>query len=175
MSAEESAPKPRSTRRRVLRWTVEGLAGLGLFIGLSRFQTRGLIDSGSVAPDFEVQGLDGKRVALGDFHGQRVLLHFWATWCGVCRQEFGMLNRLHAELPQGARLLALAAEEDVEALRRFVAEHDLQYAIAIADRDVLQRYRVQAFPTNYFLDGEGRVNTVTVGMSTGFALRARLQ
>jgi peroxiredoxin len=164
----------RSTRRRVLRYALEAAAGLGVFAAMQRCQTHGLLETGTLAPDFEAQTLDGEAVHLSQYFGSRILLHFWATWCGVCKQEFGMLNRLADNLPEATRLLAVTTDEALPNLRRFATEQELRYPIILAQDDVVQRYRIRAFPTNYVIDSAGRVASSSVGMSTGCGTRARL-
>jgi peroxiredoxin len=175
MTPPSRSADPRSTRRRALRWLAEGGLGLGAFVALSRWQTHSLLDTGTSAPDFEAQDLDGNPVRLSQFFGERILLHFWATWCGVCRQEFGMLNRLQADVPAGTRIITVTTDEELDALKSFVATHELRYPILLAPAAVLRAYQVRAFPTNYFIAPTGRIAGATVGMSGSWAVRARLR
>jgi hypothetical protein len=89
--------------------------------------------------------------------------------------EFGSLNALAASLPDDALLVSVVVDaDDPKALRRFVREHGIGYKVLLADRDTLQRFGVSAFPTNYYLDEQGRIRDVTVGMSTRWAMQLRL-
>jgi thiol-disulfide isomerase/thioredoxin len=104
-----------------------------------------------------------------------VLVHFWATWCGVCGLELGSLNALHARLPANTTLVTVVADgADREHIERFVKEHDIRYPVLIADEEAMQRFAVKAFPTNYYVDETGVVESVTVGMSTRWAMWLRL-
>ncbi len=149
---------------------------VGIFWGASAYQSRDLLATSQAAPPFHVSDLRGEVYDLEALRGRRVILHFWATWCGVCRREFSMLNRLHQALTADTVLLAVVDPGDVgsgEALRRFVAEQGIHYPVVMADEAMLRRYRVRAFPTNYYLDARGRIESRTVGMSTGLAMRYR--
>jgi hypothetical protein len=73
-------------------------------------------------------------------------------------------------------LLSVAADsDDPERLRAFVREHDIRYPVLLADARILEDYRVDTFPTNYFLDKDGTVEDRTIGMSTRWGLSARLR
>ncbi len=165
--------RPRPLAKRVRRWLLEAGVALLVYLGMSGYQGRHLLSSLSPAPAFSVQSLDGHNVTLESFRGKRVILHFWATWCAVCRREFSMLNSLARELPDNTALLTLVAADDADAVRSLAQEHKLEYPIAIASDELVRRFKVHAFPTNYFLDEEGRITSSSVGMSAGWAMRAR--
>jgi thiol-disulfide isomerase/thioredoxin len=120
-------------------------------------------------------GLDGREHALGDLRGKAVLLHFWATWCGVCRMEFSGLNSLYRNLPRDTVLWSVVADgTDRAQIERFVREHDIRYPVLLADEATVQRFQVTSFPTNYYLDENGNLEQATVGMSTRAAMWVRL-
>ena len=184
-----SADTPSHTRaRKARRWLLElGVVGVAYAL-LSRWQNNGLLRDGSAAPDFELADATGRRVRLSDYADKQVVLHFWATWCGVCRQEFGMLNALERSWAMGEPtglaapsaaterdvvLLALAAEEDESDLLPFLRQHAIEYPVLLAPRQVIEQYRVSAFPTTYYLNSSV-VQAATVGMSARWAMRARL-
>jgi len=62
----------------------------------------------------------------------------------------------------------------VEAVRRYAHEHDLDYRILLGSPEVIRAYRVNVFPTNYFLNGDGSIDRSSVGLSTRLGLGARL-
>ena len=167
------ARKP-SGRRRLLGWTVRIAVFIGIFVGVSQWQQSDLLPLGQAAPRFELQTLEGETVHLSNYQGKPVLLHFWATWCGVCRQEFSMLNTLQESLGDDAVLLSVVADGEVDELRTFADAHGLRYPILRATRSLLKQYRIGAFPTNYFLDADGKVKSRSVGLSTAWAMRARM-
>jgi peroxiredoxin len=161
-------------RPRWLRWLLEAVVILGVFAAVSAWQTRDL-PSGGAAPPFALKALDGNVVRLEDLRGKTVLLHFWATWCGVCRYETSALNAVHARLDAREALVSIVADsEDVDQVRRFVAERGIRYPVLLGTPELLERYRVSAFPTNYFIAPDGTIRSSSVGMSTRWSLAARM-
>lgn len=159
------------------RWLVVGIELLlvaAAVFGAGAYQTRKHL-KGRVAPDFELVDLSGERVRLRDFRHKKVLLHFFATWCGVCRLELPSLKGLKAHLGPGEALVAVVEDSsDVEAVRRYAQAHELNYPILLGSTEVLRAYRVGAFPTNYYLNGDGTISGSTVGLSTRVGMSARL-
>lgn len=166
----------RSTRRRLLGYAAQA-ALLGLvYVGISSWQTRGhLARDAEVAPDFKLQDLSGGSLRLSDLRGKSVVLHFWATWCGVCKLEIGALNALFQSLKPDQVLVSVVADSDDAAhVQAFVRDRGIRYPVLLADAGILQAYAVGAFPTTYFLTPDGKIESTTVGLSNRFAYRARL-
>ena len=114
-------------------------------------------------------------MSLSQHRGKKVLIHFFATWCGVCRAELPSLRGLSQNLGPNETLLAIVEDsDDVEAVRRFAREHELSYPILLGTRETLRAYRVTSFPTNYYVNGDGSVQASTVGLSTRFGMALRL-
>jgi peroxiredoxin len=150
------------------------LAAFGaLFALVTAYQTRTHVTE--VAPEFTLLDLGGNRVQLRDYRNKKVMLHFWATWCGVCKAELPSLRGLARNLaPDEALLTIVEDSDDAEAVRRFAEEHDLSYPILLGERAVLRAYRVGAFPTNYYLNGDGSIDSSSVGLSTRLGMAVRL-
>ena len=157
-----------------MSFAAQGVGVLVLVIALGAYQTRKHLRA-RIAPDFVLTGLSGQRVALADFRGKKVLLHFFATWCGVCRLELPSLRGLAHRLGPDEVLIAVVEDStDVEAVRRFAREHELSYPILLGSPEVLRAYRVSAFPTNYFVSGDGTIAGSTVGLSTRLGMATHL-
>jgi peroxiredoxin len=160
--------------RRLSTLLTLGIAAL-VWLTISTYQTRRHVSSKSIAPDFALTDLSGRSFSLRDFRGKKVMLHFFATWCGVCKAELPSLRGVHRGLEEDEVLLAIAEDsDDVFALRRFAAEHELRYPILLGTRAVLGAYAVSAFPTNYYLDADGAVSSSTTGLSTRVGMELRL-
>lgn len=172
----QSARTP-ARRRRWLSWLLQGLVVALIYVAVSSWRTSSLLptDGQRAAPELHLQSLDGQPFALSSLRGKRVQLHFWATWCGVCRQEFGALNAVHAGLAEDEVLVSVVADsEDTQALQAFVREHHINYPVLLGTADAIRAYRVDAFPTNYYLDQAGKIRGTDVGLSTRWGMSSRL-
>lgn len=131
---------------------------------------------GAPAPDFTVETLDGQRLRLSDLRGQVVVLNFWATWCGPCREEMPLFERAAAEFAgQGLVLIAINVQERPGAVRTFVERLGLTYPIGLDEKGTIaRRYRVRSFPTTYFVGRDGTVEGRRVGAYTRQILFGRL-
>lgn len=162
-------------RARVLGWLAQAALLIAIVVAVSLWQTRNHLGGRVPAPDFALRKLDGGEVRLADLRGKRVLVHFWATWCGVCKLEPGALNAVQDRLgPDEVLLSVVANPEDEGEVRSFVASHEIRYPVLLADPGVLRAYRVNAFPTNYVIASDGTISSSTVGLTTRFGLLARM-
>lgn len=135
-------------------------------------------EEGRAAPDFVLHTLGGGTIRLSDLRGQVVLLNFWATWCGPCRQEVPELVQAYAaERDRGLVIVAINLQEQEDKVRDFAEAFGMQFPIAL-DRtgEVASAYRVQGsgLPTSVFIDRQGVVRTVRYGAMNAEYLRQQL-
>lgn len=172
----DSDERPRRRARRLRRWAFDIALLLGLYLAITTWHERGLLSSRhTVAPAFQLRDLHGHVVSLASLKDKSVLLHFWATWCGVCRQEFDTLDAVDRGLGKDQALIAIVADsDDPERIRRFVAAHHIDYTVLLGTPAVLRAYHVTMFPTTYFIGPDGSVRGHTIGMTTRWGMSARL-
>ena len=111
---------------------------------------------GSAAPDFTVQDAE-RSVKLSDFHGQIVVLNFWATWCPPCVEEMPSLVEMQRRMKaKGITVLAVSVDVDQGAYNQFVKEHNVNL---LTVRDAAQKsnalYGTFKFPETYIIDRNG--------------------
>ena len=118
------------------------------------------------APDFKLNGFDGKPVTLAGSRGKVLLLNFWATWCGPCRAEVPDLVALQNKYKDRLQILGLVIDDDdQDAIRKFVAEFGINYPVALADSETRFAYGgIAALPTVFVINTEGRVVQKHVGL-----------
>ncbi len=125
---------------------------------------------GVLAPDFELDDLDGNPVRLSQFRGRPVLLNFWATWCPPCRKEMPDLQGFAARYGDRVQVLgvnldfAAQVETTSEAVTAFLDEYGVTY-LNLRDPigESVTRYRLTGFPVTFWIDPEGFIRGVWFG------------
>ncbi|MEA1977484.1 MAG: redoxin domain-containing protein [Chloroflexota bacterium] len=128
---------------------------------------------GAQAPDFALRDLEGNEVRLSDYRGKTVLLTFWATWCGPCRLEMPTFEGRYQELKDdGFTVLGLNYDEPVEDVSAFRDELGLSFPLLLDPGGSVQRlYRIRGYPSSIFVDAQGVVRIVHIGLITEGQLR----
>lgn len=142
------------------------LATLGLAAVLATFPA---IAATPAAGDFTLPARDGGSVQLSGLRGQVVMINFWATWCGPCRQEMPLLEQLHSKYePLGFTLLGVNVEPDSAAAQDWLRKVPVSFPI-LFDREnkVSEQFGVEAMPSTVLIDREGRVRHVHRGYKPG--------
>ncbi len=162
-------PKPaRSNRWR--GWAIDLLIVVLIFGGVQWWRSRPL--AAGEAPALIGIAQDGQSVDLSTLRGEPVLVHFWATWCPVCKLE---QQAIHS-IARDHRVVTVAMQSgDAAQIRRFMAEQGLGFpAVTDAYGELASLWGVSAVPATFVLDGAGRIAYSTLGLSTETGLRARL-
>ena len=117
------------------------------------------------APDFTLQGEDGKTYRLKDYRGKVVVINFWATWCPPCRYEMPSLERAWSKLKdQDVVVLAVDVGETTDVIFEFTGTYPMSFPIPMdLDGSVLKQYPVTGLPTTYIVNPEGMATHRAVG------------
>jgi peroxiredoxin len=116
------------------------------------------------APDFTVQDSD-RKITLSEFHGQVVVLNFWATWCAPCVEEVPSLVEMQRRLKaKGVTVLAVSVDVNGNAYKEFVKDHNVNL---LTVRDPGQKssdlYGTFKFPETYIIDRNGVMRRKFIG------------
>ena len=124
------------------------------------------------APEIEANLLDGSPVSLADYADRPMLLHFWATWCPICRLEEGEIMRLSRSHPVLTVAMQSGSPSEVEA---HLTERERELDV-VNDPDgaLARRYGVRAVPSTFIIDRDGQIVFRKQGYAPPLELRLRL-
>ena len=136
------------------------------------------IEIGKSAPDFELTKLDGTNVKLSDLKGKKVILNFWATWCGPCQQEMPDMEAFYKEHKENVEILAInytpSEKVGVEKVSNFAKEKGYFSYFIDKNIDVTTAYKVITIPTSYFIDTKGVIQDKFIGPMTQKEMEKRI-
>ena len=142
---------------------------LAAFMALSTPFPAAAAEVGKLAPDFTLKSLGGKNLKLSEMAGSVVLINFWASWCGPCREEMPLLNSLHKKYePLGFTVLGVNVEQDVKGAEGFLENFPVDFPVLLdSDNRVSEQYKVIAMPTTVVVDRDGNMRFLHQGYKSG--------
>jgi thiol-disulfide isomerase/thioredoxin len=119
-------------------------------------------------PAFTAPDLDGRPVSTAALKGKVILVNFWATWCPPCREEIPDLIALQAKYKDQLQIIGVAQDSgSLEDVRRFTVQHGMNYPTVLSTPEIEKLFPgVNALPTSFVLDRDGRLAQKHVGMLT---------
>ena len=143
---------------------------LVLIVGIRAWQQSGT--ASGPAPALAGELLDGKPVSLAAFAGRPVLVHFWATWCPICRAEQGSIDALARDEP----VITVAMQSgDRDAVVQHLRKEELSFPVLNDPAgEIAAQWGVRAVPASFIVDGAGQIRFLEIGYTTGIGLRLRL-
>ncbi|UUA72036.1 TlpA family protein disulfide reductase [Cellvibrio sp. QJXJ] len=136
----------------------------GIALGLSS-----LLALAEPAPDFTLPSSSGENVRLAEQRGQVVMLNFWASWCGPCRQEMPLLDEMSKRYSSaGFVLYGVNVEEDNTDAKKLIQQLGVTFPILYdAESKASSLYNVDAMPTTVLIDKKGEIRYVNRGYKPG--------
>jgi peroxiredoxin len=117
-----------------------------------------------LAPEIALMDLNGFERTLSEFHGDVVLLHFWATWCRPCEKEFPMIMQLGKMFEGSGLSIVTVAADSRKRVRPYAKKHHLNMDILIDQYGTaIRAYDVSLFPVSFIIDREGRIDAIAIG------------
>ena len=145
------------------------LAGLALTV-LATSSLAASDLAGKPAPDFALKSSTGANLRLSEYRGDVVMINFWATWCGPCRQEMPLLDQLYSRYQRvGFSLLGVNIDDDSSRAMDMIHELGVSFPVLFdARKEVSRLYDVDAMPVTILVDREGNVRHVHKGYKPGY-------
>lgn len=120
-----------------------------------------------IAPDFELESLDGTKIKLSETRDKNVLLNFWATWCGYCVLEMPDLQKLQEAYKDDLLILTVNVGESKETVEQFMKDNNLDLKVVLDEKmNVANTYGVRSYPTTVAINKKGEVISGYIGMLT---------
>ncbi|OZG73535.1 redoxin [Hahella sp. CCB-MM4] len=127
-------------------------------------------DIEGAAPDFTLKSSLQKNLRLSEQKGQVVMINFWASWCGPCRQEMPLMQEIYDKYKKfGFTIFAVNVDEDPSLADEFLKDVDVSFPILYDTKnDVSELYDVEAMPTSIMIDRDGNMRYLHKGYQPGY-------
>ena len=124
------------------------------------------VDTPAEVPDLTMEALDGRTISMAAQRGKVVLVNFWATWCGPCREEIPFLVRLAERYPDHLTVIGVSEDHgSPDAVAAFGAQYEVNYPLVMSTPEIKRAFPgVFALPTSFVVDPEGRMVESHVGL-----------
>lgn len=141
-----------------------------ILMAVSWYQQRNAVRG--MAPEISGRLLDGQKINLNQYRGKPVLIHFWATWCPVCKMENSSID----SLAKHYSVLSIAAWSGSDAeVAAFMADENLSMPVLTDNEgNWAKRYGVKAVPASFIVDDKGEIRFIVTGYTPQWALQLRL-
>jgi cytochrome c biogenesis protein CcmG/thiol:disulfide interchange protein DsbE len=129
------------------------------------------VEAGQAAPEFQLKDLRGQPVSLAGLKGKVVVIDFWASWCGPCRESMPFLEKLSKSYRgKGLVVLGVNIDNELKAAQKFLSEVPVSFPVVNdAEKKVAKAYAPPTMPSSYLVDRQGRVRHVHAGFKASDA------
>jgi peroxiredoxin len=136
--------------------------------GLSQLDTSSTsLQVGNIAPDFSLQSSSDTTIKLSSLRGKVVMVNFWASWCGPCKDEMPAIQNVFSKYSENLIILGVNDEDTVSTIRDFAKQFELTFPLLIdSTGSVSAQYGIRAYPSTFFVDRDGFIFHVVVGSMT---------
>jgi thiol-disulfide isomerase/thioredoxin len=126
-------------------------------------ESMSFLNDGNIAPDFEQAKMDGTPMKLSDLRGKVVLIDFWASWCGPCRQENPNVVKLYEKYKDaGFTVMSVSLDKDKNSWQKAIEKDKLSWPNHVSDlkywgNEAAKLYKVSGIPFTVLIDQEGKI------------------
>ena len=124
------------------------------------------VDTPAEVGDLTMETLDGETLRMSDLQDKVVLVNFWATWCGPCREEIPFLVKLAERYPDHVVIIGVSEDEgDTDMVAAFGQQYGVNYPIVMSTLEIKRAFPgVFALPTSFVVDPDGQIVQTHVGL-----------
>ena len=145
----------------MIRFTKFLVFGL-FFLAASTVYAQNKTAIGAIAPDFKSKTPEGKTLSLSSLRGQYVLIDFWASWCGPCRQENPNIVKVFNQYKnKNFTILGVSLDDDKADWLKAIKDDGLTWShvseLKRWDSPIVNLYKVEGIPASFLLDPQGKI------------------
>lgn len=157
-------------KKRFIKYSIELILILLVFVAVKTYMQRNLVEG--VVPPLSGALLSGQTFSLESNQEQPTLLHFWATWCSICKLEEDNIAAISKD--HNVITIAMQSGNDQE-VRDYLEDNAIHFPVIVdEDGEIAKRFGVQGVPTSFVIDPQGNIDFTEVGYTTSWGLRLRL-
>jgi thiol-disulfide isomerase/thioredoxin len=122
------------------------------------------------APDFTLKSRSGENIKLSELKGEVVMVNFWASWCGPCREEMPKLEQMYKRYQsRGLTVIGVNVEQDARVAERMLNDIPVSFPILFDPHNkVGELYGINVMPSTFLLDRDGTVRYLHRGYQPGY-------
>lgn len=193
-NAPPPAPSGASSSGRLTSWIIIAVVIVGGLIYLSRQRQKQMAVAasgaravgpllsadtlaGRLAPNFDLPELNGSKLSLAQFKGRPVVVDFWATWCGPCKDEIPAWNALQREYAgKGLVIIGVSEDQSESDVRNFLASHRFDYPVVMDQGALAATWGMPlGLPTTIFIRRDGTIAAMAQGLEAQGELQRRIE
>lgn len=121
---------------------------------------------GMPAPDFKVKDINGKPISLSSLKGDVVLVNFWATWCGSCKEEKPYMHRLYNLMENNHRfhMVTILFRDDLDSARLYMSRNSCPVPVySDPGAKAYRKYGLTGVPESFIIDKQGVLREKVIG------------
>ena len=157
-------------KNRILKYSLEIIIILLIFMAVKTYLQRNLAEG--VVPPLNSVLLDGQDFNILSNQDQPILLHFWATWCSICKMEEDSI----AAISEDHKVVTIAMQSgNDQDIKDYLKEEGVNFPVIVDEYgEIAKSFGVQGVPTSFVVDPQGNIDFTEVGYTTSWGLRLRL-
>lgn len=157
-------------KSRILKYSIEIIFILLVFIVVKTYMQRNLVEG--VAPPLSGVLLNGQVFNIQSNQDQPILLHFWSTWCSICKMEEDGI----AAISEDHKVITIAMQSgNDQDIKDYLKKQGINFPVIVDEYgEVAKRFGVRVVPTSFVVDSQGNIDFTEVGYTTSWGLRFRL-